>query len=212
MPAPITSPATTAMTGSRAPRRRRRARRSSGPPAPKSRIASAEHDDPPGEQARARVVVVGELGGQRDVGHLEQAEGGRGGEEREEDPDAGCRGREPAGTANVSTKPTGSASAPTRIHVRRVPVAASARSLRSPIHGSITTSHTLAAVTTSAGDQGGHAEGVGQVEHEHEAGQRREAAGADRADRIAGHDAAGQGSLRCGHGGSVPTRTAKWVN
>ena len=61
-------------------------------------------------------------------------------------PDAA--GAVPAGTANVTTNATGSASAPTRIHVRRVPVAASARSLRSPIHGSITTSHTFAAVTT----------------------------------------------------------------
>ena len=61
-------------------------------------------------------------------------------------PDAA--GARPVGTANVTTKATGSASAPTRIHVRRVPVAASVRSLRSPIHGSISTSHTFAAVTT----------------------------------------------------------------
>ena len=37
-----------------------------------------QHDDPPGEQARALVVARGELGGQRDVGHLEQAERRRG--------------------------------------------------------------------------------------------------------------------------------------
>ena len=61
---------------------------------------------------------------------------------------ADAAGASPAGTANVSTNPTGSATAPTTIHVRRVPVRMSARSLRSPIHGSITTSQTLAAVTT----------------------------------------------------------------
>ena len=62
-------------------------------------------------------------------------------------PDAA--GARPVGTAKVMTNATGSASAPRRIQVRRVPEAASARSLRSPIHGSTTTSHTFAAVTTS---------------------------------------------------------------
>ena len=115
-------------------------------------------------------------------------------------------GARPAGTANVSTNPTGRAIAPTSIHVRRVPVRARARSLRAPIHGSITTSHTLAAVTTRPAIERGHPEGVGEVVHEHEAGQGREAAGADRTDRVAGDDPARERSLRCGHGGSVLTR------
>ena len=117
-------------------------------------------------------------------------------------PDAA--GAMPAGTANVTTNATGSGERADQ-HPR-APRAGARRALgrcarRSRIDDDVP--H-LGRGHHDAGDEGGHAEGVGQVEHEHEAGQGREPAGADRADRIPGDDAAGQGSLRCGHGGSVP--------
>ncbi len=55
----------------------------------------------------------------------------------------------PAGTANVSTKNTGRASAPRIIAGLRVPRSARLRSLRAPITGSMITSHTFATVISA---------------------------------------------------------------
>lgn len=55
----------------------------------------------------------------------------------------------PGGTAKVSRKNTGSATAPTSIIARREPRALSIRSLRAPITGSTMTSQILATVTTA---------------------------------------------------------------
>ncbi len=55
----------------------------------------------------------------------------------------------PGGTAKVSRKRTGSETAPRSMKGRREPAAASILSERAPMTGSITTSHTLATVTTA---------------------------------------------------------------
>jgi hypothetical protein len=51
------------------------------------------------------------------------------------------------GTANVSANSTGSESAPMSMRRRRVPRLARSRSVREPITGSMTTSHTFDTVT-----------------------------------------------------------------
>ena len=154
--------------------------------------AERQGGDPPRHQRRPLARVVGDLGRLGDVGHLEAAVGGRGEQEGDRHPRrresrAACSGRRrpartaAAGRARRRASTAGAAPSGSRV-----------RSERLPIHGLSTHVPRLGREHHQPGDAGGHAELVGQVVEQQQAGHRAERRRPDRAQRVAEVRAAGE--------------------
>jgi hypothetical protein len=151
-----------------------------------------EHHDARGQEAGAFVVAVGELGGQGDVGHLEQAERRGGAEERHQDPHGPGggpeRGRHGEGQQEEHRQQDAAGD-------HEAPAGAVPGTLAVAGGTDDRVDHDVPHLGEGDDEpcrQGGHTERVGEVVDEHETGQGAKPAGADRAHGIAGDRASAQ--------------------
>ena len=141
-----------------------------------------EHPDAPRHHAGALGVVAREIGGCRDVGHLEEAEGRRREDEGGDDPQRSApHWRRRTGTANIAMNPTGRVSAPSSMSRWREPLGRQLAVAAGPDRRVDDDVPDLGHEHDDGGEGGGDPERVGQVVGEHETRQGAEAARPDAA-------------------------------